>query len=130
MINETKYKVLLMAGLPTVKELDGKVVNQCNFLIGRFIIILLRIIYNVTHKSFVSSRMKKISMILFLKLLIFICGFSAKVTCAFLFILSYGEIHRNKHYSSRKNKVIFNPIPAGVPENQDMLGGGQFAPPL
>ena len=27
MTNETKYKVLLMAGLPSVKELDGKVVN-------------------------------------------------------------------------------------------------------
>ena len=24
----------------------------------------------------------------------------------------------------------FNPIPAGVLENQDMLGGGQFDPPL
>ena len=25
--------------------------------------------------------------------------------------------------------VQFNPIPAGVLENQDMLGGGQFDPP-
>ena len=33
-----------------------------------------------------------------------------------------------------KNTVVlaklFNPIPAGVLENQDTLGGGQFAPPL
>ena len=25
--------------------------------------------------------------------------------------------------------LLFNPIPAGVFENQDMLGGGQFDPP-
>ena len=27
------------------------------------------------------------------------------------------------------NVVYINPIPAGVLENQDMLGGGQFDPP-
>jgi len=27
------------------------------------------------------------------------------------------------------NDIIFNPIPAGVLENQDTLGGGQFDPP-
>ena len=26
--------------------------------------------------------------------------------------------------------LFINPIPAGVLENQDMLGGGQFDPPL
>ena len=26
-------------------------------------------------------------------------------------------------------KIGFNPIPVGVLENQDMLGGGQFDPP-
>ena len=27
-------------------------------------------------------------------------------------------------------EILFNPIPAGVLENQDTLGGGQFDPPL
>ena len=27
-------------------------------------------------------------------------------------------------------EMTFNPIPAGVLENQDTLGGGQFDPPL
>jgi len=31
---------------------------------------------------------------------------------------------------SLKKIYFFNPISAGVLENQDMLGGGQFDPPL
>ena len=31
---------------------------------------------------------------------------------------------------TKKPTIVFNPIPAGVLENQDTLRGGQFDPPL
>ena len=36
----------------------------------------------------------------------------------------------NFGYSILRSITIINPIPAGVLENQDTLGGGQFDPPL
>ena len=33
---------------------------------------------------------------------IHMCGYSAKVTCAFFIIRSIGEIHRNTHFSKKK----------------------------
>ena len=39
------------------------------------------------------------------KLFIFICGFSAKVTCAFLAYKNNGEIRRNKHKQGFKGFV-------------------------
>ena len=50
--------------------------------------------------------------------------------------MSIGDIVDLKNYGKNKkgfrcksNKQLFNPIPAGVLENQDTLGGGQFDPP-
>ena len=43
------------------------------------------------------------------KLLIFICGFSAKVTCTFLASKKqWRNIIRVKHFSTRKNSVILH----------------------
>ena len=41
-----------------------------------------------------------------LNMFVFNCGFSAKVTYAFL--VSNGEIHSNKHFSSQENDGIFH----------------------
>ena len=41
----------------------------------------------------------------FFKLFIFICGFSARVTCAFLACRSCGEIKRNKQFLSDKKNM-------------------------
>ena len=38
-------------------------------------------------------------------LLVFICGFSAKMKGAFLAFKKHGEIHRNKNFSSQKKKL-------------------------
>ena len=35
----------------------------------------------------------------------------------------------NWNFEKEQNKNTLNPIPAGVLENQEMLGGGQFDPP-
>ena len=48
-------------------------------------------------------------------------GFSVFKTMKVVFFLSRSAI---------PFRTQFNPIPAGVLENQDTLGGGQFAPPL
>ena len=39
---------------------------------------------------------------------IFVCGFSAKVICAFSVMRSNGESHRNNHFSSQKNNNILH----------------------
>ena len=59
---------------------------------------LIITIYNGTHKN----------MLLIIQTVFFICGFSAKVTCAFLAIISDGKLYRNKHFSIIKNDVIFH----------------------
>ena len=38
--------------------------------------------------------------------------------------------HAEQTMARRIRLLQFNPIPAEVLENQDMLGGGQFDPPL
>ena len=44
----------------------------------------------------------------------------------------YVQCTLNNIYQPLKHvcTMYINPIPAGVLENQDMLGGGQFDPPL
>ena len=39
------------------------------------------------------------------------------------------SVYKHILMTSSNLKTLFNPIPAGVLENQDMLGGGQFDPP-
>ena len=46
--------------------------------------------------------------VFFLKLLIFICGFSTKVTCAFLGLKINEEMIKIKHFSSQKNEGVFH----------------------
>ena len=36
---------------------------------------------------------------------------------------------KKRTFVYKVTKKLFNPIPAGVLENQDTLGGGQFDPP-
>ena len=65
----------------------------------------LKSIHNSTHKCFVWLRMNKLST-LFLKLIIFNCGFSLKVTCGFMLSETIEKIVKTLSLS-RKTKTSF-----------------------
>ena len=53
----------------------------------------------------------------------FAFDFYWEIHCTCVLLLLSSPLYNEHAY-------LFNPIPAGVLENQDTLGGGQFDPPL